>query len=248
MRFWLLAVAGSLIAVVVIAWTAFAALSVIARQQSTAASSYPGVHTVTVDAGAADVTVTGVPGDTVHLDQKVQWSFRRPTTSVNRTGDQLAVRARCPIEVAWSCSVHLTLHVPTGTRVDVRSDSGNIVVTSLRAGIVARTGSGDVRVEDVVGKVTARSDDGDVTVENSRADRVDASSSSGDVSVRLDSSPTNVRATSDDGDVLVLVPDQAGIAYRVDDNQGVSVRIDPSAIRQISAHSSSGGVRIAYRA
>jgi hypothetical protein len=247
-RFWLLASVGSLIAVVAIAWTAFAALSVIARQESTAASSYSGIRSVTLDAGPADVTVTAGAGDTVHLAQKLQWSFRHPTTSVSRTGDRLTVRARCPIEVGWSCAVHLTLQVPAETQVDVRSDSGDVDVSGLRTAIAARTGSGDVRVEDVVGNVRARSGDGDVTVENSRAPRVQASSSSGDVSVRLDSSPTEVRATSDDGDVLVLVPDQAGIAYRVDDSSGVSVRIDPSATRQISAHTGSGDVRVGYRA
>jgi DUF4097 and DUF4098 domain-containing protein YvlB len=89
---------------------------------------------------------------------------------------------------------------------------------------------------------------GEVTISASRADHLNATSDSGDVAVQLDSSPIPVTATSQVGSVSARVPDVPGVAYRVDaraeSNPTVTVHIDTSSVRTITAHSGRGDVGV----
>lgn len=117
LRLAVLAAAGVLVAVASTGWTAFGFLSVFARQQATASASYNGVRKVTIDAGPADVTITTTAADAVQLDRTLQWSFGHPVVSATRNGDHLTIRAWCPLNLVWSCSVHLRLRVPGTTSI-----------------------------------------------------------------------------------------------------------------------------------
>jgi hypothetical protein len=75
---------GLLIALATIAWAAFAAITVSARQEASESASYSGVQSVTVDTDDADVAITTGSGDATRVEQKVQWSFRRPAVSVGQ--------------------------------------------------------------------------------------------------------------------------------------------------------------------
>lgn len=242
--------------------------SAFARQQTTSSTSYAGIDSITIS-GDANVTITATPGETALLDRKLQWSFRRPTTSITRDGAHLTIRSHCPVEPAWSCDVHLGLHISATTAVDVQSgdgdvtatgmaagatlhsDNGNVTATAIQGTLHASSQSGNVTIDDGAGSVNARSDNGDVTITGSRASDVDAVTGSGTVRLQLDSSPNTVQAASGNGNVTVGLPDQPGIAYRIDASDGdngpsVSVRVDPSSPRHITTRSGSGDVRIFY--
>lgn len=243
---------GLLIAVASIAWATFAALTVSARQEASESASYSSVQSLTVDTDDADVALTAASGDATRVEQKVQWSYRRPTVSVAHNGNQLIIRSHCPFQLVWSCSVHLTVELPPSTAVDVHTGSGNIAVAGLTAGATLTTSDGNVKTTGVVGNVTMRSSNGNVTATDTGSEHVDASSSNGSVRVDLASSPTEVRATSSNGNVTVLVPDQPGVAYQVSSHTGngsqtVSVRTDPSSPKHITARSGDGDVRVEYR-
>ena len=243
---------GLLIAVASIAWATFAAITVSARQEATESASYGGVQSLTVDTDDADVALTAASGDATRVDQKVQWSFRRPTVSVAHNGNQLIIRSHCPFQMVWSCSVHLTVELPPATAVDVHTGSGNIAVAGLTAGATLSTSDGNIKATHIVGDLTMRSSNGNVTATETRSEHIDASSSDGSVRVDLASSATEVRATTSNGNVTVLVPDQPGVAYQVSSHAGngsqtVSVSTDPSSPRHITARSDDGDVRVEYR-
>lgn len=243
---------GLVIAVASIAWATFAALTVSARQEASDSASYSGIQSITVDTDDGDVAITPATGEATRIEQKVQWSFRRPTVNVAHNGDQLIIRSHCPFQLVWSCSVHLTVELPPSTSVDVHTGSGNIAVAGLTAGATLSTSDGNVKATGVAGNLTMRSSNGSVTATDARSEHIDASSRDGGVRVDLASSPTDVRATSSNGNVTVLVPDQPGVAYQVDSHSGngsqtVAVRTDPSSPRHITARSSDGDVRVEYR-
>ena len=242
---------GLLIALATIAWTAFAAITVSARQEASESASYSGVQSVTVDTDDADVAITTGSG-AARVEQKVQWSFRRPAVSVTNNGNQLIIRSHCPFQMVWSCSVQLTVQLPPSTAVDVHTGSGNVAVAGLTAGATLTTSDGSVKATGVLGNLSMRSSNGNVTATDTRSEHVDASSSDGSVRLDLASSPIEVRATSGNGNVTVLVPDQPGVAYQVSSHTGngrqaVSVRTDPSSPRHITARSGDGDVRVTYR-
>lgn len=243
---------GLVIAVASIAWATFAAITVSARQEASASASYSGVQSLTVDTDDSNVALTAVAGDAIRVEQKVQWSFRRPTVSVAHNGNQLIIRSHCPFQLVWSCSVRLNVQLPPATAVDVHTGSGNIAVTGLTAGATLTTSDGNVNTTDVLGNLAMRSSNGNVTATDTRSEHVDASSSDGNVRVDLASSPTEVSATSSNGNVTVLVPDQPGVTYQVSSHTGngsqaVSVRTDPSSARHITARSGDGDVQVKYR-
>ena len=243
---------GLLIAVASIAWFTFAAITVSSRQEASESASYSGVQSLTVDADDADVALTAASDGATRVDQKVQWSFRRPAVSVTQNGNQLVIRSHCPFQMVWSCSVRLTIELPPSTAVDVHTGSGNVAVAGLTAGATLTTSDGNVKATSLIGNLTMRSSNGNVTATDVRAEHVAASSSDGNVRVDLASSPTEVRATSSNGNVTVLVPDQPGVAYQVSSHAGngsqtLSVRTDSSSPRHITARSSDGNVRVEYR-
>jgi len=243
---------GLLIALATIAWTAFAAITVSARQEASESASYDGVQSVTVDTDDADVAIRTGSRDATRVEQKVQWSFRRPAVSVANNGNQLIIRSHCPFQMVWSCSVQLTIALPPSTAVDVHTGSGNVAVAGLTAGATLTTSDGSVKATGVLGDLTMRSSNGNVTATDTRSEHVDASSSDGSVRLDLASSPTEVHATSGNGNVTVLVPDQPGVAYQVSSHTGngsqaVSVRTDPSSPRHITARSGDGDVQVKYR-
>ena len=243
---------GLLIALATTAWTAFAAITVSARQEASESVSYSGVQSVIVDTDDADVAITTGSGDATRVEQKVQWSFRRPAVSVANNGNQLIIRSHCPFQIVWSCSVQLTVQLPPSTAVDVHTGSGNVAVAGLTAGAALTTSDGSVKATGVLGNLTMRSNNGNVTATDARSEHVDASSSDGSVRLDLASSPTEVHATSGNGNVTVLVPDQPGVAYQVSSHTGngsqaVSVRTDPSSPRHITARSGDGDVQVKYR-
>jgi hypothetical protein len=243
---------GLLIALATITWATFAAFTVFTREEASSSASYRGVQSVTVDAGDGNVAITPVSGDTTRLDQKLQWSFQRPTVNVAQSGSHLTIRVRCPFQLVWSCSIHLSIQLPPATALNIHTGSGNISVTGVTAGASLSTSDGNVKATRVSGNLSMHSSDGNVTATDTRADSVEASSGDGTVRVDLASSPTEVRATSSDGNVSVLVPDQPGVTYQVsahtsNGSQDVTVRTDPSSPRHITARSSDGDVEVKYR-
>jgi len=136
-----------------------------------------------------------------------------------------------------SASVDFVAHVPAGTRLDARSESGNLTtrgalgslaletgygaihVDEARGDVRAKSGSGDIqvaRIEDEGGEVVLASNYGAVHVRASRARRLSCKSGSGDL--RLDDASTEeLELATQYGAILV---EHAGGAVRAISGSG----------------------------
>jgi hypothetical protein len=258
--------AAIVLALLVIAFATLAAIDVLGRRTRRASATYPAAATIEVRVGSGDVRLYGSDRGDVLVDRTEAYTWRAPRPAQALEGGVLRLDGRCPGPVLFGgCDVDFRIELPAGTRVKVRTGSGDVIASGLRAGAELRTGSGDVRARDlagglvadtgsgdvvaerVAGPLVARSGSGDMLVDGLSATTVEVSTSSGNVTVAQTVSPERLRVDSGSGDVRVTVPDEV---YRVDARSGtgdvnVAVRQDPDAERLLQVTTRSGDVRVA---
>lgn len=82
-------------------------------------------------------------------------------TRIELTGQRLVVRP--PKSHGFRhVPLHITVHAPSGSRVDARSGSGDVAVTGSAGRVDIQSGSGDIAVDHAVGRVTVRTGSGSV--------------------------------------------------------------------------------------
>jgi hypothetical protein len=136
--------------------------------------------------------------------------------------------------------VALTVDVPPGLLVSVRSSSGDQATEGLRGTQSLSSSSGDIAVVRSAGAVEIRTSSGDVTVDGSAAP-VRVSTSSGDVEVPAASDSLAVETTS--GDVEI---DEASGGVSVQSSSG-EVRVRGAA-RRVRIGTVSGEIHAALKA
>jgi hypothetical protein len=221
---------------------AFAVVSVLAgtmniigsigRDSAQRQASYQGIRVVEVDVGAESVQIVAGTDDVTRMDRTISWSLAKPAFSERQEGDHLVIRSSCGVVFGRGCSGKVHLVVPADVQVTAHSSAGYVGVSGLTGVLDLSSSAGHV---DGVRLGSAS---------------VQADSSAGSVELSFTSAPTSVKATSSAGSVEVLLPHD-GEAYRVDADSSagsseVSVRTDPSSSRTVVAHSSAGGVEVAY--
>ncbi len=121
---------------------------------------------------------------------------RETTVETTRNGDQFVVQVHYPQGSAMRISffelfagfetprvdVQLSIEVPEGVAVEMRSASGNLRTANMAGGQQLATTSGDIRIEGATGPVSASATSGDI--EASGLVRGRLRSVSGDVSVK----------------------------------------------------------------
>lgn len=249
-----LAAAAALVALALVAMTAYSLLDLASRNTTTERASYEGVRTLVVE-DAGDVRLTAAPaGGPVEVVARVTEGLSAPSRSAERgAGGALRLAAACPGFLGGQCDVSYVIRVPAGTRVSIASDGGDVVAEDLASlhPIELDSSGGDVEVVDVSApSIVLATSAGDVEARGLSSERIDAESSAGDVVMALRTAPDRLRAHSSAGDVELLVPDAV---YRLDasssagDVETGNVRTDPGSERAITARSSAGDVRIAVR-
>jgi DUF4097 and DUF4098 domain-containing protein YvlB len=225
------------------------------------------VGTLKVEAGAGDILVVPTSGHDVRIDSTAKGALHTPRLRAVKDGLMVRMTGNCPAISFGPCRASIVLHVPAGTRIDVRSGSGDLTASGIR-GIVRmetgsgdvsataltgdadlRTSSGDVNVRALGGDVTLRTASGDVTAEDLAAGTVQAVTSSGDVALDFRLAPRDVDAATASGDVHVSLP--VGEAYRVEADTGsgdsqVGVKVDRASKRIVRARTSSGDATVDY--
>lgn len=260
---------GIALAVAAVGSTAASMTQTLLRTERTQVRELPGpVQDLDLDLDTGDVRIVGVSGASGVLVERTEtWSVARPEVSEELVGGTLRVRAACAAALSW-CDVSYVLRVPAGTRVLVRTGSGEVQASGTGS-VRADTGSGDVRLEDVTGGAEVRSGSGEVVaqrvdgealvvrtgsgdlrVTGAGTDRVTARTGSGEVRLALRRPPEQLRVDTGSGDVEVALPDGPD-AYdvRVDTGSGerdVRVRTDPSGGRPLDLRTGSGDVTVRY--
>lgn len=231
----LLIVAAVLIGLGLI-WSAIAAVTMVTRRTQT--------RELATQSASADVRVVNecgpirlVPGDAglVTTRATVRYTVREPIVTSTVDGDLVSVVADCP-SFGLLASVSLVVEVPPGGSVEARSSAGSVQAEGLSSQLVLHSSAGSINATELTSRV------------------VSADSSAGSVSLSWarTADPTTIAADSSAGSVKVLIPDVAGVSYRVnaDTSAGsttVNVRTDPQSLRTITATSSAGSVVVDYR-
>lgn len=251
-------------------WTA----AVIGRESDTVSREVAAGDGLVVEVGSGDVRLVGSDpadgGGTIQVTAHRSWTFTRPEVVVTEQGGTVTVQVRCRFFVVGWCTADLDIRVPVETDVKVRTDSGDVEAGGVTGQVDLGTDSGSLAARSVVGDVLLTTDSGgiiaygvtgdlhldtdsgDIAVLGSAADRVLATTDSGDIGIDLTTDPTDVRAVTDSGNVDVRVPDTSGVAYLLDLSTGSgttqeSVRTDPVSTRRITARTDSGTIEVAYR-
>jgi hypothetical protein len=258
-------------ALIALAAVVAAAAALVADERTVRGTVEGSVRAVVLDLDAGDVEVRGGPGP-VAFERRERSLFERPEVRQSLDGGVLRIEARCDDVAPGPCSVDLTLRVPDGTRVQARSDAGDVDLHDLAASAVRaesfagdvharavrtpsaelRSDAGDVQAVDVrAGRLALHSDAGDVEAEEVSAERVALTANAGDADGELLVAPAALEARSDAGDVVLTVP--AG-RYALDARSDAGeVRVedglvrDAGAARRLVASTDAGDVDLAAR-
>jgi putative adhesin len=228
------------------------------------------VERVVVDSEAGDLSLRTSADPDVTVRETRRFSSREPKVAVDLRDGVLRITVDCGGFFTLHCADDLELTVPRtvtataieldsgdadvtgldGDRFTVESDSGDITARQVTGTLSLATDSGDVVAEDVAGPLALDTDSGDAVARRVRADRVTASTDSGDVQLALDTAPNDVEAESDSGDVVVAVPrGRYNVAAETDSGE-VSidgVLPDDAAGRRVAARTDSGDVSVLGR-
>jgi DUF4097 and DUF4098 domain-containing protein YvlB len=224
------------------------------------------VETVQFDAGAGDILIVPTSGDDVRIDSSAKGALHTPRLRAVKEGLMVRMNGNCPAISFGPCRASIVMHVPTGTKIDVRSGSGDLTASGLSGSVRMETGSGDVDASGLTGDADLRTSSGDVNVrglggdvalrtasgdlngEDLSAETVQAVTSSGDVGLDFRQAPRDVDAATASGDVDISLP--TGQTYRVEADTGSGDRNvigdDPDSPRIVRARTSSGDVTVGY--
>lgn len=269
-------VVGLVLALITILQGAGQVIAVIGRESDTVEQTVDARPELVVRLGSGDVTVTAAGTGaqagtgTIAVRAHRSWALNEPELEWTTTADRVELRVRCGFVLVGWCSANLELTVPADTRLDVDTNSGEVIATGLRADVKLSTDSGRVSARDVSGSADLSTDSGDVQVTGARGDlllqtdsgsidvfdsgvgTLEADTDSGSISLDLVTDPQRVVAKTDSGRVEIQLPDTPGVAYLLDLSTGSgstdgAVRTDPASTRTITAKSDSGNVIVRYR-
>ncbi|HEY1967134.1 MAG TPA: DUF4097 family beta strand repeat-containing protein [Pseudonocardia sp.] len=190
------------------------------------------VDQLRLDGNAGAVKLTAADGP-ITVTETARYSDDKPVTSHTVDGTTLTLTAQeCQRvrSINGRCEVEWEIHAPAGTNVTLRNGAGDITVTGFAGPVDARTSSGGVRGRQLTAKtVTAKSEAGDVELSFTQPpDQVDASSSAGDVEIKLPGGVGyDVRAHTSTGEPEVNVRQQDDSPHKIEAKTSAgSVQID----------------------
>lgn len=189
---------------------------------------------VSLSLPAGDIVVTGWAKDQVHV---------RATTE----GDNVrfnATASRITVELdGWrgrGGDTRYEVSVPTGTRIDARTQSGEITVRGTKGEVDANSQSGDVRVEDAARRLDVSTLSGSIEATGVAGD-VDLKSVSGDVRLRDVNGDLDVDTVSGEIEIRGAVAKQVR-AHTTSGDVVYEGSIDPQGRYELVSHS--GDIRL----
>lgn len=250
-RLWL--IVGSVILVPVMVWGILSLVLLLAHETETVTEVVAArdIALVEVRNPTGRVEVVGADVDEVTIRAEVSHGLRRTGYGHRVEGERLEIWGTCPVIGSSWCEVKYLIEVPRDVTVEVRS-ADRAVLRSLRGTVEARISNGSVAAVGLSGPTKLRSTNGSVRVEDHRGDELVATSSNGEVSVAVDTPPTQLEARSTNGDVLVELPADETIRYRVtlettNGDRTNEVVTDPNSDREVMVDSTNGDVTVRYR-
>ncbi|PRY00960.1 DUF4097 family beta strand repeat-containing protein [Allonocardiopsis opalescens] len=238
--------AGSLVLLAVVAGIGLGSLQLIdlfSPPEETSETIDAGVERIVVDVGSDDVRITGSDRTDITVSQARRGVFAEHDNQVRREGDTLTVTGACSSWFVASCSTVFELDVPHGVSVELTGGSGNIGTEDVHGALDLELGSGDIEAVGTIGDVVATVTSGNVEVRESESPNVEATATSGDVTVETLADAEAISAASTSGNVTV---DAGGAVGSLTANaESGDVTIETAADAQtIDAATTSGNVTL----
>jgi hypothetical protein len=205
---------------------------------------------VRIVGGAVNVVGTDAPGARVEVSE-----VQGPPLSVRRDGARIEVVyedlpwkgfLKLLDRKEWRREVHVTVSVPTATRLTVGVVGATAVISGIHGGTAVRGVSGGATLVGLSGDVSAETVSGSVETQALRGG-LRMNSVSGDLTV-IDGGGTAVRADTVSGDMIIDLDRAAtGADVRLDTVAGeIAVRLPDPADVTVEAASTSGAVSSAF--
>ncbi len=245
-------VAGIVTILATFLWGGVNILSLLAHTSRTADDAIPaaGLDAIRVRLDNGEARLVGTTASTVAVHARIDEGFIAADYRVEVVGDRLEIVGGCSWVADWRCSIDVTVEVPRGLDVEVRTDNGTVSAEDLDGSLQFESSNGDLRLANLAGVVTAETDNGSVVGRGLDADTVVATSDNGDLDLELTRPPRGAVATSSNGDVDVRLPrDETAYALDATSDNGsldTQIRTDPGSDRSIRLHSDNGDVSIRY--
>jgi hypothetical protein len=203
--------------------------------------------TISADVGGLSL-VPGAPGRIV-VNTHVTWELARPRIRQSYQDGTLTISIGCGSTLLGWCDTSADVAVPPGMAVNAGLRTGNLRSSGLTGALTLRSDTGDVTVWDSQGPVSVTSTTGNVTLVQSSSGSVRATSATGEVSLTFARPPSLVDASSTTGDVHVRVPPTPS-GYAVSRSSGGSARgtvaDSPQSPDHITARSTTSDVAVDY--
>ncbi|NAZ86973.1 DUF4097 family beta strand repeat-containing protein [Kineococcus indalonis] len=208
------------------------------------------VGAVSAAGGTGEVTVTALPGQReLRVRTLVHDGWTRARTSAEVVGGELRLRSECegggwlsPCETSWEVTV------PEGLALDLRTGTGDQLLTGTFGAVTARAGTGDVRWDGTGTSLDAQTGTGELHLDGDVA-RVSARTGTGDVEARFTRPPEAVDVTAGTGDVTLALPEVVG-GYDATTSSGTGEqRVDPPLLerdspRRVQVRTSTGDAQV----
>jgi len=153
---------------------------------------------------SGDITITAGDSNTISIRADIEDD--RIEVIMDQDGDRVTVETVYPnnFRGGKKSSVHFTVEVPSETKLDIHSISGNIEAEGISGEINLKSTSGDIKATSLEGELSFKSISGDVTMRQLGPSNVEANSISGDVELNEDSfAGESYLLASTSGDVLL---------------------------------------------
>jgi hypothetical protein len=245
-------VAGLVVASLLVALGGFDVAGLLSHEPVSRHHRWSGTVTaVAISVGSGSITVVGSDQPGAVVEATGARGLNAPSDHETMTDGRLQIRSACSFVLGgdW-CSLNYHVTVPKGASVTVSAGDGSARVSGITGPLTLSTSDGSVEVAGGSGPLSLHSSDGGVNVDGARSQRVQASSSDGNVTIRFATVPASIRADSSDGSVVVEVPPGPDL-YRVDTSAAdghvsTAVRTAPTSLHHIDVSSSDGNVTVRY--
>ncbi len=211
--------------------------------------------------GSGNVTVLPSEDGKTHIHREVHYAGdRNDTTPFHLEGSILVVSTDC----GWRCGISYDIRAPQGVRVtgesssgnvrltnvsdvDLRVDSGSVLVDGSTGVVRVTASSGDVEVNGTEKDLDIRVDSGNITARAVRSPRTVLHASSGRIEVRL-AAAGNVQAVVDSGGITLDIPvGRQGYRVQASADSGtksIDVPIDSTSPYLLDLSTSSGDITV----
>jgi hypothetical protein len=209
--------------------------------------------------GAAGFTVSAGPPGQVRVVRRLSWDGTEPAVRPSWAGRTLTISAACTPPGAgppwWrlggtSCDLQVDIQIPPGVAVRAAVGAGAVTVARVTGSLHLQVTSGSIAVTGGLGPVWARAQSGQIRGTDLAARQVQATVTSGAVSLQFAQAPDRIVAAASSGSVAIWVP--PGQRYRLAGAAGPGSRTiarglaDSRAGPQIDVTVGSGDATVGY--